>query len=121
MIGMSATTGKPLSGAAHIAQSIGIILSTPLGTRPMRREFGSLLFQLMDQPANPATMMLFRAAVADALRKWEPRIRLTRVQFSGDFAGGAPTVTIEGTRTDQGAKAPLLSLSIPLGRNLAAS
>jgi phage baseplate assembly protein W len=121
MIGMSAATGKPLEGAAHIAQSIGIILSTPLGTRPMRRDFGSLVFELMDQPSNAATMMLLRAATAEALRKHEPRIKLTRVQFSGDFAGGAPVVTIEGNRTDLGTPPPFLSLSIPLRRNLSAS
>lgn len=121
MIGMSAATGKPLSGTAHLAQSIGHILSTPLGSVVMLRTYGSLLFELMDQPANAATLMLFRAAVADALRRWEPRIRLTRVQVSGDFAAGAPIVTVEGNRTDQGVKMPFLSLSIPLGRDIAAS
>ncbi|PKP92244.1 MAG: oxidoreductase [Alphaproteobacteria bacterium HGW-Alphaproteobacteria-16] len=116
MIGMSSTTGKTLSGAAHLAQSIGDILATPIGSRIMRRDYGSLLFELMDRPANAATMMLLRAATAGALRKWEPRIRLTRVQFSGDFAGGAPVVTIEGVRTDVPAPAARLSLSIPLRR-----
>lgn len=121
MIGMSATTGKPLSGAEHIAQSIGDILSTPLGTRVMRRDYGSVLFELIDQPANAATMMLLRAATAVALRRWEPRISLTRVSFSGDVAAGAPVVTIAGNRTDLPAPGPFLSLSIPLRRDLAAS
>ncbi len=117
---MSSNTGKSLGGAAHIAQSIGDILSTPIGTRIMRRDYGSMLFELMDRPANAATLMLLRAATADAVRLWEPRIRLTRVTFSGDFASGAPVITIEGNRTDQPDRAPL-SLSIPLRRDIAAS
>lgn len=118
---MSATTGKALDGDAHIAQSIGRILSTPIGSCVMRRDFGSLLFQLIDQPLNPGTLMLLRAATADALRRWEPRVRLTRVQFTGDFAVGDATIHVEGARIPQGTRQPLLSLSIPLRRPLAAS
>lgn len=121
MIGMSSTTGKSLSGSEHIAQSIGDILSTPVGTRLMRRDYGSLLFELIDQPSNASTMMLLRAAIADALRKWEPRIKLTRVSFAGDFASGAALVSIEGNRTDLPGPNPFLSLSIPLRRDLATS
>lgn len=121
MVGMSSSTGKPLSGAAHIAQSIGTILSTPIGTRVMRRDFGSLLFELIDAPGNAATIMLMRAATAIALRQWEPRIALTKVTFSGDFVRGQPVVTIEGNRTDLPKPTALLSLSIPLRRPIAAS
>lgn len=121
MNGMSATTGKALSGAEHIAQSVGDILSTPIGTCVMMREYGSLLFELLDRPANAATMMLLRAASAGAIRRWEPRIRLTRVSFAGDFAAGKPVVTIEGARTDLAGPAALLALSIPLGRDFVAS
>ena len=116
MNGMNATTGKALSGTAHIVQSIGDILSTPLGSRVMRRDYGSLLFKLIDQPGNAATAMLLRAATADAIRKWEPRVKLTRVGFSGDFAAGAPLITIEGHRTDVPPKSTPFSISIPLRR-----
>lgn len=116
MNGMSAITGKALSGVEHIRQSIGDILSTPIESRVMRRDYGSMLFRLIDQPANAATMMLLRAATADAIRRWEPRVRLTRVTFSGDFAAGAPIIAIEGVRTDLLPQAPPLSLSIPLRR-----
>ena len=48
MIGMSAVTGKPLEGLDHLRQSIADILSTPIGTRVGRREYGSLLAELVD-------------------------------------------------------------------------
>ncbi|WP_439571185.1 GPW/gp25 family protein [Sphingomonas sp.] len=114
MNGMDAFTGKPLSGAAHLAQSVRDILATPLGTRLMLRDYGSQIFELMGRPANAATMMLLRAATAAALRRWEPRIRLTRVVFGGDFAAGRPVIQIEGVRTDVPPAAAPLSLSISL-------
>ncbi len=120
MNGMSATTGKPLSGNAHLAQSLGDILSTPLGSRTMRRDYGSLLFDLIDQPINGALRMLLHAATAIAIRRWEPRIRLRRVQLDGDPAQGQLTIRIEGNRTDLPAANSSVSLSIPLRRGSAA-
>lgn len=43
MTGMSATTGRALTEREHLAQSIADILTTPLNTRIMRRDYGSLL------------------------------------------------------------------------------
>jgi hypothetical protein len=60
MNGMDATTGKALSGIAHLAQRIGDILGTPIGTRVMRRDYGSLWRELIDQPTNAATAHLLR-------------------------------------------------------------
>lgn len=114
MAGMSATTGKPLSGNAHLAQSIASILSTPLGSRVMRRDYGSLLFDLLDQPINAALPMLLRAATAGALRRWEPRLRLTRVRIDGEPQAGTLQLTIEGQRTDMPLPNASVVLSIPI-------
>jgi phage baseplate assembly protein W len=78
--GMSATTGSDLQGIEHLTQSIRDILSTPLGTRVYRRDYGSRIPELVDKPINAALVADMRAAVAEALYKWEPRVRLTRVQ-----------------------------------------
>nr|VFK47168.1 MAG: hypothetical protein BECKTC1821D_GA0114238_104214 [Candidatus Kentron sp. TC] len=40
MAGMSAFTGKHFSDIAHLRQSITDILTTPIGSRVMRREYG---------------------------------------------------------------------------------
>jgi len=114
MQGMDVSTGKPLSDEAHLAQSIGDILSTPIGTRPMRRDYGSLLFELIDKPINGAIRMLLQAATAIALRRWEPRLRLTRVTLAGEPASGRLIIRIEGVRTDLPPSNALTTLTIPI-------
>lgn len=114
MIGMARLTGKPLSGDAHLAQSIADILSTPLGSRVMRRDYGSLLFELIDRPINGAVRMLIHAATALALRRWEPRLQLDRVTLQGEPASGRLTIRIEGRRADMPAANELTTLTIPI-------
>ena len=121
MIGMSAQTGKPLTGDAHLAQSLGDILSTPLGSRVMRRDYGSLLFELIDGPINGAMRMLLHAAVAIAIRRWEPRLKLRRVTLDGDPASGSLSIRIEGERTDLPPANSAISLTIPIRRGETAS
>lgn len=114
MNGMNATTGKALEGTQHLVQSIANILGTPLGSRVMRRDYGSLLFQLVDQPVNAATAMLLRAATAVALRRWEPRLKVSRVALSGAPQDGTLVITVSGKRTDLPAATAGATLSIPL-------
>lgn len=80
MRGTDATTGKPLEGVAHLRQSIRDILTTPLGSRVMRRTYGSRLFDLVDAPLNEQTIVDIYAATAEALLRWEPRLLVQRVQ-----------------------------------------
>ncbi|MYF97780.1 phage baseplate protein [Candidatus Poribacteria bacterium] len=80
MQGMDRDTGKLLDDREHLLQSIQMILETPLGSRVMRPEFGSELFDLVDAPMNDATNLRIYAATHDALSKWEPRLRTLNVQ-----------------------------------------
>ena len=80
MAGMSNITGKPLGGIAHLRQSVGVILNTPVGSRVMRREFGSRVHELVDRPSSAALLAEINAAAADALGRWEPRLRLRQVR-----------------------------------------
>lgn len=121
MQGMDVQTGKPIGDEAHLAQSIGDILSTPLGSRVMRRDYGSLLFELIDKPINGAIRMLLQAATAIALRRWEPRLRLTRVTLAGEPAAGRLTIRIEGVRTDLPPSNALTTLTIPIETRRTAS
>jgi len=79
---MDASTGKSLSDLEHLRQSVRDVLSTPIGSRVMRREYGSQLFRLLDAPLNRSTLMDLYAATAEALQRWEPRFELTRVTAS---------------------------------------
>lgn len=114
MMGLAKTTGKAIDGNTHLAQSIADILSTPLGTRIQRRDYGSLLFDLIDQPLNGATRALVHAATALAISRWEPRLRLRKVNMSGEPDQGHLVITIEGDRTDLPAVNNYVSLSIPI-------
>ena len=87
MNGMNAITGKPLNGAEHLKQSVADIIGTPIGSRVMRRDYGSLIPRLIDQPLNQATRLRLFAATAHAIAKWEPRLTVSRVQFSQSEAG----------------------------------
>lgn len=119
MNGMHVTTGKANADTDHLVQSIADILGTPLGSRLMLRDYGSLIFDLIDQPINAATTMLLRAATAVALRRWEPRIRIERVSLTGAVALGSLTINITGTRTDRRATDSRTTLSIPLPATIA--
>lgn len=111
MIGMNSNTGRIIAGDAHLVQSIADILTTPIGTRVMRREYGSQLADLIDWPLNNATRLQAYAATAIALMRWEPRIRLSRVQLTlGDVAGQA-ILDIEGSLVDTNEP---LNLRVPL-------
>ena len=110
MRGTNARTGKVLSGLAHLRQSIRDILTTPLGSRVMRRNYGSRLFDLVDNPLNEQTLVELFAATAEALIRWEPRLQVTRVQarrFTAEDASvptapiqlGPPGMIIGGTLT----------------------
>jgi phage baseplate assembly protein W len=76
---MDRNTGGSLDYLDHLRQSIVDILSTPIGTRVHRRDYGSQLPRLVDRPINSSLIADLIAATADALAKWEPRIRLERV------------------------------------------
>ncbi|MGJ7548166.1 GPW/gp25 family protein [Pseudomonas alloputida] len=80
MIGMDRRSGQPLAGIDHLRQSIEDILTTPLGSRRMRPEYGSQLRRFVDLPVNEGWKSAVQAEVARALRRWEPRLQLERVK-----------------------------------------
>ena len=79
---MSRTTGKSIQLVEHIRQSIEDILFTPIGSRIMRREYGSYIFKLLDQPFSDALALQIMAASATAIITWEDRVNLSNVQFT---------------------------------------
>lgn len=108
---MNRQTGSTLTTLEHIRQSIADILTTRIGSRVMRREYGSQLVDLIDQPGNPATRLLAYAAIAMAVMRWEPRVRLSRVQLSGASMAGQFELTLDATVIDSNEQQ---SISIPL-------
>lgn len=111
MRGMNASTGRTVSDRQHLVQSVADILTTPIGSRVMRREYGSNLPDLIDWPHNGATRLQAYAATAMALMRWEPRLRLTRVHLGMGDQPGQAVLDLEGTITDTNEP---LSLRVPL-------
>jgi phage baseplate assembly protein W len=108
---MNRETGAAMSELDHIGQSITDILTTRIGTRVMRREYGSLLPELVDHPFNDVTRLRVYAGTVMALMRWEPRISLSRVQFIGANLQGQSVLELEGSVIDGNEP---LSLSVPL-------
>ncbi|XEI33361.1 GPW/gp25 family protein [Aeromonas veronii] len=109
---MNAQTGRQLGDTDHIVQSIHTILTTPVGSRVMRREFGSELADLIDQPQHDATRLRLMAATVHAITLWEPRVRLTRVELGDPTYDGRRQLTLSWRRIDSGTDQ---TATLPLG------
>lgn len=95
LVGMSRTTGAPMTGLEHLRQSIGDILSTRKGTRRQRPEYGSDIPKMVDLPVTRGWISTVQAEAARAIGRWEPRIKLSRVTVLS-IVGGAVTFRIQG-------------------------
>lgn len=88
---MNRDTGRTMASEKdHIAQCVGDILTTPIGTRVMKRDYGSRVFDLVDQPGHAPNVLRLIAAATDAVERWETRVRVER---------GAVTTTFDGKVT----------------------
>lgn len=103
-LGMNAATGRAISATDHIIQSVRDILITPVGSRVMRRDYGSELFYLIDQPQHQATRLRLMAATVQALINWEPRITITKVDVLTGATASALTIELTWQRKDGGAQ-----------------
>ena len=94
----------------HLRQSIRDILTTPIGSRVMRRDYGSKIYRLIDAPMNRSTLLAIYAATADAIHKWEPRLRLSKMRIvsaapgtieldiTGEYLPDGRVITLDGVR-----------------------
>lgn len=100
-LGMNRSDGLTVTDLEHISQSIGDILRTPVGSRVMRRDYGSLLASMIDQPQTPALELQIKVACYMVVLKWEPRVTLASVTTARSF-DGRMTVTLTGKHNDTG-------------------
>jgi len=76
-------------GGEDIRQSIRIILSTSKGERVMRPDFGSYLNDLVFAPINTSVISNASIYVKEALKQWEPRIKVDDVEITQSMEGGS--------------------------------
>ncbi|AXF77453.1 GPW/gp25 family protein [Erwinia tracheiphila] len=88
-----------LTDSDQLWNSVRDILTTPLASRVMRRDYGSLIPDLLDAPQNEVTRLQCMSAAAIALTQWEPRIALSgiSINYSKD---GAVTAELTGIITE---------------------
>ncbi|MEL7966900.1 GPW/gp25 family protein [Vreelandella neptunia] len=111
MAGMNVTTGKHLEGIDHIRQSVADIITTPIGSRVMRRDYGSLVPELLDMPMSDALLMQVYAATVIAVSRWEPRIQITGTRRTVNTQQpGAAVIELQGKTTD----GQPLSVGVPI-------
>jgi phage baseplate assembly protein W len=74
------------AGPDNVRESIEIVLLTNQGERLLLPEFGAGLTRFLFEPNTPATHRLIQSRIEDALRRFEPRIRLNSVSVAADPA-----------------------------------
>jgi phage baseplate assembly protein W len=111
MRGMSREAGTSLGGFDHLRQSVVDILTTPKGSRVMRRDYGSNLPRLVDRPVNQSLIAALRAETVNALAKWEPRLRCERVQLN-EVGQGYVSMDLTFTYLPDGREVTLQDLRI---------
>ncbi|MCL1962462.1 MAG: GPW/gp25 family protein [Desulfovibrionaceae bacterium] len=114
---MNRSTGRAIAPLEHLKQSIGDILATPIGSRVMRRAYGSQVPLLIDQPDNPITQLRVTSAAAAALMRWEPRLALTtiRVRRNPETPGRAELVIEGDFLSPAAARQRAIKLTVALG------
>ena len=79
---MSRYNGSELTELEHIRQSLEDIATTPIGSRLMRREYGTLLASLMDQPIGQALYLKIYSTLYSAYVRWEDRIEISQISVA---------------------------------------
>ena len=84
------------SGEEKIRTAVLTILSTALGERVMRPDFGSDLHNQVFASLNAATLGALAFSVRQALVTWEPRIKVQDVQVSDTQAAeGIVSISVD--------------------------
>lgn len=107
---MSRQSGTELSEIDHIRQSIEDIISTPIGSRLMRRDYGTQVANLLDQPTSEALYLKCYSTIYSSILRWEPRVQINQLYIS-EVNEGQTVLNLEGTLAQSGQS---LNMNIPL-------
>lgn len=114
-LGLHPNTGAGTADDQQLAISLRDLLTTPVGSRLMRRDYGSRIPDLIDAPLNGPTLLRLAAASYIAIARWEPRLQITRVQFlPSTTQPGRLTVALTAQRLDKPAGSAPTTLEIAL-------
>ena len=108
---MNINDGKEISEINHLKQSIANILTTPIGSRAMRRDYGSNLFNKIDRPINGELIAEIYLDIVESLFIWEPRFEVDQVVV-GEINQGKIIIDLEGGFLKSGEKITLTNIEI---------
>ena len=107
---MSRYTGAEIAELEHIRESLEDIAITPIGSRVMRRNYGTLLFNLIDQPIGEALYLRIYSTLYAAYVRWENRIEISQIQVV-ELNKGQLILDIVGFLKSSGSE---VNMSIPV-------
>jgi phage baseplate assembly protein W len=70
--------GEVVQGIADVEQCLGIIVTTPRGSDPLRPTFGADIWRYIDFPIDRALPAIV-SELTSAITAWEPRVNLVSV------------------------------------------
>jgi phage baseplate assembly protein W len=70
--------GEVVQGIADVEQCLGIIVTTPRGSDPLRPTFGADIWRFIDFPLDRALPAIV-SELTSAIALWEPRVNLLSV------------------------------------------
>ena len=79
---------KVVQGIADVEQCLGIIVTTPQGSDPLRPTFGADIWRYIDFPISLALPAIV-SELTSAITTWEPRVNLVSVTAQPVLDGSA--------------------------------
>ena len=107
---MSRYNESVLTEIEHIKQSLEDIATTPIGSRLMRRDYGTLLANLIDQPISEVLYLKIYSTLYTAYVRWEDRIDISEMNVA-DINNGQLILDIVGFLKTNGNE---INMSIPV-------
>ena len=108
---MNINSGTNISEINHLKQSISNILTTPIGSRVMKRNYGSNLFNKIDHPINGELIAEIYLDIVESLFIWEPRFELDQMVVQ-NIEIGKIIIDLEGSFLNSGQKIALENIEI---------
>jgi len=102
MAGIDARTGRMLTGWAHVVQSVGILITTRIGDRVMRRYVGSVATLLLGKLVNRPNMLRLMQSIVVAIDLFEPRFKVMSIRPTTLDRSGKVALVIEGEYRPRG-------------------
>jgi phage baseplate assembly protein W len=89
-------------GVNQVKSDLLVLLLTEPGERVMLPEFGTPLKQFFFEPNDSIVVENVKQAIADSIRKWEPRIAVTQIDVTNSYDSIGPSLSDSDKKEDIG-------------------